>query len=119
MAGLVDDPDLSRQFDSLPPRSLMVDGVPRNRNREVGPEEAVRLAERGLRCFVLAFGFGSEVTAEELAEVVAEHRSHFDGMGAGHPPEAWALVYGRQHPTTGENTRIVVVCVLHVAESWR
>lgn len=114
---LVDDPELSGQTEVLPPKVLTVDGVQRRRNREVTPEEAVTLAGRGLRSFLVDFGFACEVTAEELVEVVTRYRSHFDGMGEGHPPEAWACLHGRRNPKTSEDTRIVVVTVLHMAES--
>ena len=77
----------------------------------------MRLAGRGLRVFVVDFGFGAEVTVDELVEVISEHRQNFDGMGEGHPPEAWAHVFGRRDPRTREDTRIVVVTVLHMTAS--
>ena len=54
------------------------------------------------------------MSADDLAEVIPEYRSHFDGMGPGHGPEAMAYVYGRRDPRTREDTRIVVVCILNL-----
>ena len=59
MVQLVEAPGLSAQTEVLPPRELTVDAVVRHRNREISPADAVRLAARGLRRVVLAFGFGA------------------------------------------------------------
>ena len=114
MVRFVNDPELAAHTELLPPRELPVDGVVRSRNREVTPEDAVRLARRGLRSFVLGFGFGAEVSADELASAVEKYRSHFDGMDPGHGPEAMADIYGRRDPRTREDTRIVVVSILNL-----
>ena len=111
MVSLTNDPGLSAQLDVLPPKELTVDGVLRRRNRDIPPEEAVRLAARGLRSFVLAWQFATEVATEELAHVLARYAADFDGMGPGHPPEASAHIYGRRHPQTHQDTRIVVACI--------
>lgn len=112
MDRLVDGPQLSARFDVLPPRGLVIDGVPRRRNREISPEEAVRFSGRGLPTYRVSSGFGTAASGEQLAGVVGAYRSHFDGMGPGHPPEASAHVYGRRDPRAREDTRIVVVCVV-------
>ena len=82
----------------------------RPRNREIPVDEAVRLAARGLRSFVLGWGFGAEVSAGQLEQVCAAHAPRF-GQDGPHPPEAWTLVYGRKDPRTREDTRIVVACI--------
>jgi hypothetical protein len=110
LSGLSADPALGAQTDRFPPAELTVDDVRRTRNREVTPDEAVRFAARGLRAFVLAWGFGAEVTGEELARVLAAYADRFIDHGP-HPAEAHALVYGRNDPRTRRDTRIVVACI--------
>ena len=112
MLQVVEDPVLSAQVEVLPPKVLTVDGVERRLRRAVTPEEAVRFPGRGLRSFLLSSGFGAEVDADVFSHAISGYRSDFDGMGAGHPPEAWAHVYGRRHPRAQTGMRIVVACIV-------
>ena len=108
VVSLTNDPGLSAQLDVLPPKELTVDGMLRRRNRDIPPEEAVRLAARGLRSFVLAWQFATEVATEELAHVLARYAADFDGMGrATHPrrrPTSTAAGIRRRTRTPGSSS---------------
>lgn len=107
----VRDSGLGAQVDAFPPRVLEIEGVLRRRNREITPEEALRFSGRGLRSFVLGWKVGSEVSHDELRQVLATYAAEFAEKGPGHPPEASAYIYGRNDPRKREDTRIVVACI--------
>lgn len=110
---LESDEALSGQTESLPPKQIVLDGVPRSLSREITPSEAVRLAARGLPAIVLSFGFGTRVTADELNEVLRSHLSDFQAGGP-HSREAYTHVYGRRSAKAHGDTRIVVASILHL-----
>jgi hypothetical protein len=109
---LRNDPQLSGQANPLPPKTLDVDGDLRTLNREVSVEQALRLARSGLRAFVMSPALSSEVSSDQLQSILAAYASGFQGMGTGHPPEAFVHVYGRRSDARGRDTRVVVASIL-------
>lgn len=92
----------------VPPRSVVLDGVQRSKNRQVTPLEWEKLASRGLRVLVISFFAAGGLAADELGAFVRDHESLFQAHGP-HPSEAEVYVYGRR--TGKEDTRVLVVAV--------
>ena len=108
---LAHDVGLLRQAVVLPPRELVVDGVPRRRNRRVDPAEAHRLLARGARGFLLTFGACGELPPERFGELLRAREADFlDQSSAG--VEADLAVYGRRVDHRRDE-RILVACLPH------